>query len=97
MKRFLILSFFVISSFLSIRADKYTQLAQSVLDWVKIGQADSLLLHSSSQIKAVLSPQTKMDHLFRPLPQMATPADYTQFIPMANEAIDAIANFVRKE
>lgn len=37
-----------------------------------------------------------LDHLFRPLPQMATPADYTKAIPMADEAVEAVANFILK-
>lgn len=34
------------------------------------------------------------DHLLRHLPQPATPADYNTYLPMAQEAIQAIVNFI---
>lgn len=35
-----------------------------------------------------------LDHLMRPLPAMATPTDYVRDIPMSDEALTAIADFV---
>ena len=34
------------------------------------------------------------DHLLRHLPQLATPTDYNTYLPMAQEAIQAIVNFI---
>ena len=35
-----------------------------------------------------------LDHLMRPLPQMATPADYQRHVPQSPEVADAIAAFI---
>ena len=36
----------------------------------------------------------KLDHLFRPLPQMAQPEDYLNTLPLADEAVQAVADFI---
>ena len=35
-----------------------------------------------------------LDHLMRPLPQMATPADYQRHVPQSPEVADTIAAFI---
>lgn len=57
MKHFLTLMFLLVVAQSSIRADRYTDLSQSIYDWLRAGQADSILSHSSAQIKAALTPQ----------------------------------------
>lgn len=39
---------------ISMCADKYTEMAQKHLDWIKAGQADSVLAHSDAELRTML-------------------------------------------
>ena len=53
MKRQFILFFLFVFPF-ALQADRYTDMAAKHLEWVKAGQADSLLAHADAQLRAVL-------------------------------------------
>lgn len=57
MNRLLFLLCTLTTVFTPIHADRYTDLAQHIYDWLKAGQADSLLAHSSEKVKTSLPPQ----------------------------------------
>lgn len=58
MKRLPIILLAFITAFSPVYADRYTDMAQNIFGWLKAGLADSILSHSSPQIKAALPPQT---------------------------------------
>lgn len=45
-------------AFPSLRADRYTDMAQRQLEWLRQGRADSILAHSTAQVKASLPAST---------------------------------------
>lgn len=57
MKRISLILLTIILVFPTARADRFTDMAQNIFNWLKTGQADSILSNSSPQIKAALAPQ----------------------------------------
>lgn len=56
MKRTLITFLAVLALWPTLRADRFTDLAQQSLNWIKEGCSDSLLAHSSAPVQAALTP-----------------------------------------
>lgn len=67
-KSVLILLLLAIFSSQPLFADRYTDMAQQMLEWMKQGQADSILAHSTPQVKAAM-PATTLQGLWNTVAQ----------------------------